>query len=137
MLFNKKISKSAYTDFIKCIIGSALIIPVLSFIGAIVINMTENPISYVDVASFTTLILSAILGGVISAKLMQGQIKIPIFSALFITLVMMIIGLIANRGAIPRNAAMNYVCYFAVYSFASLLSRGKGKKRSKRFKHRT
>ena len=136
MLFNKKMSKSAYTDFIKCIIYSALIIPALSFIGALIVNMTENPISYVSTASFAVLILSAVLGGAITAKMMSGQIKIPIFSALFITLVMMIIGLIANRGAIICSAAMNYVCYLAVYTLTAVLSRGKGKKRSKRFKHR-
>ena len=134
MLFNKKISRSEYTDFMKCTIVCATVLPAVSFIGAIISNLTESPVATVNTVSFIALLLSAVLGGTVSTKMMQGQMKIPLFSALFITLVMMIIGLIVNRGAIPKSAAMNYVCYIAVFAFISFLSRGTGKKRSR--KHR-
>ena len=136
MLFNRKISRSHYTDFIKCTVVCAIVLLTVSLIGALAASLTESPVSYVGIAAFVSLIVSAAVCGVLSAKMMKGEIKIPIFSALFITLVLMIIGLIVNRGAVPKSAAMNYVCYLAVFSFVSLLSRGLGKKRSKKFRHK-
>lgn len=132
MLFNKKFSRSAYADFMKCAIICALTLPVLSFMGALIANALVDPTASIGVASLVSLILSAALCGGICIRITDGKMKVPLLSALFVTLVMMLIGLIVNRGALPSSAIMNYICYFGVFALSSLALRGRGTRKMRK-----
>ncbi len=136
MLFNKKISRSSYTDFMKCVIICALALPVLSFIGAAIANALNDPTAAVGTVSLIALILCALVCGAVCTRVVGGELKIPLLSALFVTLIMMIIGLISNRGALPSSAVMNYICYFGVFALASLLLRKRKSGRVRKIKRR-
>ncbi len=137
MLFNKKFAVSDSTDFIKCAAFSAITVPIISFIGAVIANSLSDPTAYIGTAALVSLILAAVISGAVTVRMTGGNVKVPLLAALFVTLIMMIIGLIINRGALPGGAAMNYICYFGIFALSSLLLKKRnGRKHKRSFKRR-
>ena len=134
MRFNKELSKNAYIPFLRCAAISALVLPAVSFILAVVANASADPSAAIGISTLVSIVLSAaISGGVCVRTCKDDGIKICTLCALFITLIMMLIGLISNRGSLPVSAVMNYVCYITVYVFASVvIGRGGGRARHRR-----
>lgn len=124
MKFNKEFSKPAYISFLRCAAISALVLPAVSFILAVIANASADPTSAIGISTLVSIVVSAAISGAVCIRICKDDgLKICTLCALFITLIMMLIGLISNKGAIPISAVMNYICYITVYVFVSVVSR--------------
>ena len=59
MKFNKEFSKPAYISFLRCAAISALVLPAVSFILAVIANASADPGGMVGISTLISIVLSA------------------------------------------------------------------------------
>ena len=119
---SKAQKRGAARAFIICLALSILTILAISTAMTAVLMAGSDPTGKIGIFSPLTLILSAIIGGIISAKMRVGDgIGFSLTVAFAVCLVMLIFGMILSGGKIGGGAFMNYLCYFAIYSLLSYL----------------
>ncbi len=135
MLKGRKFSKSggSFTLFMRGAVISIAILLALSFIAAVALSTSADPTRSVGIYSLAALILSAVISGItVSRTSGEGGVKIAALCALMITLIMMLTGLIVNKGRLPVGGIMNYVCYLGIFIFSAYLGRKKARKPRRR-----
>ena len=136
MPFKKKISKSSYTMMLTGVIVSVATLILISFICAVIANFTDDPTSLIGIMTLVSILLSAAVSGTVITRLFDSNgVKIAALSALMISLIMMLIGLISNHGTLPTSGIMNYICYLFTAIFFSVVARRRsGTKKHRRYK---
>lgn len=134
MLKTKRISQlSTGKCFALCIGISAAALLVLSLIGALIAAMLDDPTGHLGVISLVVMLLSAMVGGVISSRIRgEGGVGFATLTALAIVLIMLIINIITCAGKVSPGAFMNYACYLGAASLFSYL----GRKKSGHIRHK-
>ena len=136
MLFKNRVSKPSYISFMRCVIISALLLPICALVAAIVANALKDPTSSIGILSLGSILLSAAISGAVCTRTCGADgVKISALTALFITLIMMLMGFISGGGKLPFGALMNYVCYLLTFTFCAVVFR-KREGTSRRRKHR-
>ena len=121
--------------FLFGIIGSALLIVLLSFVMAIIANSSDDPTSKIGIYSLLTLLISAAISGVAISRIKgEGGFGVAALTALTVALIMTFIGIIMSGGRLTLGCFMNYGCYLGVSVMFAYLGRKK-EKRHKRIHH--
>lgn len=124
MLFGKKITKSLHTMLITGFVVSVAVLLAVSLICALIAHLNADPTSLIGVMTLVSVVASAAVSGVIITRTCGEEgVKISTLSALLIALIMMLIGLISNRGALPTSGIMNYICYLLTSIFFAVVGR--------------
>lgn len=120
----KKITKSSYTMMLAGVIISTLTLIAVSFICSVVASLNANPSALIGTMTLVSIILSAAVGGSIITRICGEEgVKITTLTALLVSLIMMLIGLISNHGALPTSGIMNYICYLLTSVFFGVVAR--------------
>lgn len=117
-----------------CLLYSVLIASLafvlIALIFSVVAFCTDDPLSLIKPLSIGAILLSAIVGSLITARL-YGVPK-AMLSALILTLVILLIGTIAKRGALEAGALINYGCYMAVSALTAYIASRKPSRHARR-----
>ena len=91
--------KSFRWSFLICLIFSLAIIPLSSLLAAFAVNMTDDPTANIAVSSLMAMIISAIVSGIFTSLYKKDcSVGYAASVALCSTVIIMIIGIIINRG---------------------------------------
>ena len=110
---------------------SILSIIVFSVIFGALAMLFQNINSMIPLFSMTTVIASAITSGIIISRLISnGNIGLSTLIFLLSWLLLMLVGVIINKGVLPLSVFLNFIIFVGVASLSSYLF----KKRDKRMK---
>ena len=124
---------SPSVKFLICLGFSAILLLLVSFIMALVAVSTENPGGVVGIFALASMLVSAIAGGIFSAKMNHGATLLQnALVPLALVLIMLLIAVIMTGGKVSGGAFMNYGCYLGVF----ILSVVFGKREPKRHRHK-
>ena len=127
---NKKIADNALKAFLISVGISALALLATAFIMALVAYSTDDPTKNVALTALVTLILSALVSGVVISRIVgDGGTKLAALSSLALILILLLVGLIVKRGGVSSAAFMNYACFVGVSAIAAYLGRKREKRR--------
>ena len=112
-----------------CIVSAA----VISFILALVANSSDNSTENIPLFALASLLASAAVSGVIISRMKgQGGIRFSALVSLAFVLMLLLVSVIANKGAVPPSAFMNYGCFMGMATLSAYLGRKKDTKRRRR-----
>ena len=118
--------------FLVCFAISVLIILLFSLISAVIVGSLDDPTESVGIFSLATMLLSAALSGVMSARIKgEGGLKFATLVALAVVLIMLLINVIISAGKVSGGSFMNYGCYLGVASLSAFLGRKRNTHRRK------
>lgn len=110
---------------------SILSIIVFSVIFGALAMLFQNINSMIPLFSMTTVIASAITSGIIISRLISnGNIGLSTLIFLLSWLLLMLVGVIINKGVLPLSVFLNFIIFVGVASLSSYLF----KKRDRRMK---
>jgi O-antigen/teichoic acid export membrane protein len=118
-----------------CVGASLLCVGVITLIFALAANFSADPTGKIGIFSLVSLLISAVLSGLITAltnKERGGGFFALI--ALGTVAVMMVACLIMTGGKISASAFMNYGCYLGAYALSALLGKKRKARPRRRFK---
>lgn len=121
------------SSFLICLAASAVLIVLLSVVSAFIANALDNPTESIGILSLSTLLLSAVLGGIICSRInAEGGLRFAALVALAVVLVILFINVIITSGKVTAGAFMNYGCYLGLYSLSAFVfKKKKGHRRHK------
>lgn len=129
---NARSGRGAFVFFI-CLFFSVLMILLTSLIFAAIANSSNDPTKNLGIFSFAALLISAFAGGLFSAKVSKKDgVGYSLLVAMSVTLLMLLICIVAEKGKLSGGAFMNYGCYIGVFALSSLLGKSSGKRRRRR-----
>ena len=111
-----------------------LVIVTLSFIAAIICNITQCRSDGIKIYALGVLIASALISGFVNSK--RGGVKEALFASLFISLIMLLLGIILSGGKIAASAFMNYGCFLLISVAGSYLGRRRDSKPRHKRRHK-
>ena len=124
---------SPLVKFLICLGFSAIVLIATSFVMAIIASATKNPGGVVGIFALLSMLLSAVAGGIFSAKMnCSATLLQNALVPLALVLIMMLFAVIMGGGKIPGSAFMNYGCYLGVVMLSAVL----GKMQPKRHRHK-
>ena len=119
--------------FLICFCLSFGMIFILSLISAMILNSLEDSTAGIGIFSLGTIVISALLSGLISVRLHRGEnIGYSAMVALAVVLVMLLVNLIMSGGKVRLGAFMNYACYMGSYLLGALIANHSGRRRKRR-----
>ncbi len=128
----KAMKESALGRFFPCVLVSIALVLLSTLVMAALAAISENPTGKIGIYSLVALILSAILSGIISARISGAEgIKYPLLSALCVVLIMLLFSVVIE-GAPSASSLMNYGTFVAVSAFSGFLGRKREKRRARR-----
>ena len=131
--FYKKSNMSALS---KLAIGALIsILSLLAFavIFGIVAMMFQDVTGKIPLFSIMTVILSgAVAGAIVSRFITDGNLGFSLLTALFASLVLMLLGVIMGGGAVSVSVFLNFLIFIGVFGLSSYIF----KKREKNFKRK-
>ena len=111
-------------------LSSALFLT-LAFIAALISSRLEDPSASVGVASLVAFLLSGAICGFTTARMRtDGNIRLPMLSAILFVLILFSVGMGVKRAALPSIIMINLGAYAVIFWLFALL--GKKKKRKRR-----
>lgn len=112
--------------------GSSLIcVFAVAFVLAAVSSLTKDPTALTGAFTLLTLLIAGAVSGFCISRLGgDGGVLVAILSSVVSTSVMILVGLILKKGALPLGAVLNLFAFLAVSVVFALL----GKRRIKRHK---
>ncbi len=109
---------------------SAALIPLFSFLAALIISRLSDPMGAVGAAALASLLLGAVAAGIISPKIRkEGWIMTSLAASVTLSAVIAVIGAFLTDGGSLGRALLSSVTYVAVFMLSALLSQ---KKRGRR-----
>lgn len=131
---NKSVSTVIRIFFISYAMAISVII-LLSLISSLVMLSIDNPTGNLGIFSLCIMLLSALIGGFITAKITdEGNLRFCVLTALGVLLTMLLANVIISSGKVTAGAFMNYGCYFGVFMLSSFFALKAPKRR--KFRHR-
>ena len=129
----KKITDNTLKSFLVSLGISALSLLAVAFVMALVAYSMENPTGNVALLSLVSLILSAIISGVVISRITgDGGTRLVALSSLALMLILLLVGLVIKRGGVSSAAFMNYACFVGVSALAAYLGRKSENRRRRR-----
>ena len=131
-------AKGSLTDgvakgFIVCFAISILLIVLFSLLSALILDGLKDPTKNIGMFSLGAMILSAMLSGVLCARIKaESGLRFASLVGLAVVLLMLLINVIISSGRVSLSAFMNYGCYLGAYILSAYL----GRKREGHHKHR-
>lgn len=112
---NSKGQSNVFYSVIAGALISAAIMLMLSAVGALIANMTKDPLAVIPIASLSaTLCAAAISGYIIAKRSKAGKMLTAALASLLLCLILLLIGLAISGGAISGSVFINYICYIGV-----------------------
>lgn len=125
--------KSFRWSFLICLIFSLAIIPLSSLLAAFAVNMTDDPTANIALSSLMAMIISAIVSGIFTSLYKKDcSVGYAASVALCSTVIIMIIGIIINRGRLSASAFMNYGCYLGITCISAYLIKQKNRRKRRK-----
>ena len=123
MLKGKKYFKNdGVMKFLICLGFSAGALILVSLIMSLIAGGTKNPGGLTNVLALVSMIISAALGGIFSARTKSAEgLLYPMLVALSLVMIMLLVAVIVCGGKVAAGAFMNYGCYLGVYTLAAFL----------------
>ena len=121
---------SSFVCLLYSVLITSLAFLFITLILSVVAFCTDDPLSWIKPLSIAAIVLSAVVGSLTTSKL-YGTPK-AILSALIITLIMLLSGIIARRGAPQTSTLINYGCYMATSALTAYIASHKTKKHVRR-----
>ena len=129
----KHADKSILTGFVLSLGVCIATVVAVSFVLALIANSSVNSTENIPLFSLVSLVVSAAASGAIISRMRgQGEIKYTALGALSFVLLLLLIAIIATKGAVPPSAFMNYGCYLGTSLLSAYLTRSRGKARRRR-----
>jgi putative membrane protein (TIGR04086 family) len=131
-------SKGSLTDglaksFLICFAISVILIILFSLLSALILGGLDDPTKNIGLFSLGAMMLSAIVSGVICARIKgESGMRFACLVGLAVVLTMLMINVIVCKGRVSLGAFMNYGCYLAAFILAAFL----GKKRNGHRRHK-
>ena len=114
-----------------CLIVSALSLILFALVAALVLLNTSDPTRTVFTASLATLIVSALFGGIFTARVYnEKELKVPLINSGIIALLMLVASLMLN-GGVDGRALLNCALYLLSFNLSSFLTRPRGRRRKR------
>ena len=114
---------------VRALIGILISISSLllcSFLGAIALNSTDDPLRYLSVGALSALFISAALSALIISKaLSDGGSLLTLISSISFSLILILSSLISSGAGSLLRTAISAVCYVAIALLASRIFTGK------------
>ena len=113
---------------------SIALLVITSFILAIALASMKDPSSMVGIMSLSGMLISGAVSGFTTCRIKgDGGFGIAVLSALTVTMIIMLLGIILGGGRLSGGTLMNCGCYMGVSSFAGFIGKRRpGHKRRKR-----
>ena len=124
--------------FSKLGIGAGIsLLSVLSFsiLFGIIAMLFNNITGVIPLFSMLTVILSAALSGVIVSRMItNGNLGLSVLSFLLSWLILMLIGVIINKGSLPLSVFLNLVIFVGISTLCSYVFKKRDINIKRRFK---
>lgn len=118
---------------IGALICASCILLFAAVFGAIAISL-EDTTAKIPLFSMLALILSAVASGIaVSRSVGGGKIVFSMLTALFTSLVFILIGIIAGGGSVSGAVFLNFLIFIGVFTLAAYLFRKRERGSHKRF----
>ena len=105
------------------IIISTAVFFVCAFLSAIIVSRLENPTAKLGMTALVAFLIGGAISSFSTAKYKgEGGFAPAILSSLFLTLVLLLAGLIMTEGKLPLITVINLLCYLAVSALFALLA---------------
>lgn len=118
--------------YLTGLLVEAITLVLSSLVAAALAYASSDSTRVVGMYSLASLIISAAIGGVLTARLAgEGGVRIVALASLTVVMVMLLCAVIVGGGSPRLSALMNYICYLGVSVGAAHLARPR-KKRHKR-----
>ena len=102
----------------------ALAMHIFSFIGAVIVNSTDNPLEYVNAGALAALLISGVISAFIVSRLLSGDNSvITLLSSVIFSIILIAIALVASGGGATLRALLSSACYVAISLLTSRLAR--------------
>lgn len=119
--------------FAICFAISGLLIVLFSLLSALIVGRLDDPTKSIGLFSLGAMMLSAIVSGIICARLRgEGEVRFSCLVGLAIVLTMLLINVIVSKGRVSLGAFMNYGCYMGAFTLSAFLGKRKGSHRHHR-----
>lgn len=135
---NKRIKiDSPLVSFLISLGVCVISVGVISFVAALLANLSSDPTAIIGICSLASLLISAVVSGFATVKIKKDAGALYVLAVgLSAVLIMVIICLFSGGEGIGASALMNYACYLGAFILSSLLSKRSGNKRRHRFSRR-
>ncbi len=115
---------------------SILSVLVFSILFGAIAMLFPNITGMIPLFSMLTVILSAALaGGIVSRFVTYGNLGLSALSFLLSWLLLMLVGLIINKGSLPLSVFLNFVIFVGISTLSSYLFKKRDVGMKRRFKH--
>ena len=119
--------------FLICLGFSVGMLIICSLIMTLLAGATKNPGDIVGIFALCAILLSAVGGGVFTAKMQSdSNLLFPALTALAVVLTMLLVAIISCGGRVSGGAFMNYACYLGVFVISALFAKNQPRRRHKR-----
>lgn len=96
---------------------------VCAFLSAIILSRLENPTAKLGMVSLIAFLTGGAVCAFSTAKYKgEGGFAPAMLSSLFLTLVLLLAGLIMTRGSLPLITIINLLCYLGVSALAAIIA---------------
>lgn len=115
------------------IIFTAAVFFISAFVGAIILSRTENPTAHVGVCGMAALFITAATSGfAVSRYKGDGGVLPAVLSSLFFALVVLVIGLICDKGKLPFISVINVGAFMIISTLSAMCGRKRERKRRRK-----
>ncbi len=119
-----KLTDGVAKSFILCFSISVLLIILFSLISALIVGTLDDPTKNIGLFSLVAMILSAMVSGVICARIKDdSSLRFAALVGLAVVLIMLLINVIICSGRVSLGSFMNYGCYLGTYALSAFLGR--------------
>ena len=129
----KEKNTSALAAYFFVILFALILIPTLALFGALILSRLSDPMGAVGVASLGTLLLSAIIAGLVAPKIRkEGWGAVCISASATIALIIATVSSVLSDGTSILGSLLSATTYIALFMTAAALSQRKKKRRRKK-----
>jgi hypothetical protein len=119
----KQIRLSALQAYFTLLLIAAALIPIFSLVAALILSKLPTPTNALGIASLVSLILSALLVGVISPRIRrEGWMITTGAAALTLALALLVISILLSGGEAIGKGILTAITYLLVFMAAAILS---------------
>ena len=115
-------SGSAIKALLLGILFSLAVFLITALAAGAVLSATEDPTASLATVSLGAFGLSGLVSGfILASRRRSGGVILSILTALALTLLLLLVGILLTGGHLPGRAMMNHLCYLLIASFGALL----------------
>ncbi len=125
--------KSGARALVFGIIFSVVLFLATSLIGAVILSRVENPTAHTGLCGMIALFVTAAASGFATSRYKGDGGMLPaVLSALFVSLIMLMIGLVRGNGGLPLLSVTNLGAFMLISTIFAALGRKRERKRRRK-----